>query len=124
MMLGYLSRERLSPDSQRITNPNQVKKSYTGGSWKVVGFGSAPKSFLLSPSPHRGTHYWVPSTKRLFGGQIVGQALVAAAKSVSEDVHVHSLHCYFVRPGKPTPSYPIPAQVAQQKNSGLEGWGW
>ncbi|PNI59812.1 ACOT8 isoform 10, partial [Pan troglodytes] len=44
----------------------------------------------------RGRHYWVPA-KRLFGGQIVGQALVAAAKSVSEDVHVHSLHCYFVR---------------------------
>ncbi|KAF3824945.1 hypothetical protein GH733_010279, partial [Mirounga leonina] len=47
----------------------------------------------------RGRHYWVPTTQRLFGGQIVGQALVAAAKSVSEDVHVHSLHCYFVRAG-------------------------
>uniref|UniRef100_A0A452R3F1 Acyl-CoA thioesterase 8 n=1 Tax=Ursus americanus TaxID=9643 RepID=A0A452R3F1_URSAM len=45
----------------------------------------------------RGRHYWVPTTQRLFGGQIVGQALVAAAKSVSEDIHVHSLHCYFVR---------------------------
>ena len=124
-MLGYLSKEKdLSKDSQSITNPNQVKKSCTGGSLKVIGFGSAPKSFLLSPSPHRGRHYWVPSTQRLFGGQIVGQALVAAAKSVSEDVHVHSLHCYFVRKGKPTPPYPTPAQVAQQKNSGLEGWGW
>ncbi|KAK7827817.1 hypothetical protein U0070_019641 [Myodes glareolus] len=49
----------------------------------------------------RGRHYWVPTTQRLFGGQIVGQALVAAAKSVSEDVHVHSLHCYFVRAGDP-----------------------
>jgi len=47
----------------------------------------------------RGRHYWVPTSQRLFGGQIVGQALVAAAKSVSEDVHVHSLHCYFVRAG-------------------------
>lgn len=33
----------------------------------------------------------------------MGQALVAAAKSVSEDVHVHSLHCYFVRAGKLSP---------------------
>ncbi|XP_028380283.2 acyl-coenzyme A thioesterase 8 isoform X2 [Phyllostomus discolor] len=49
----------------------------------------------------RGRHYWVPITKRLFGGQIIGQALVAAAKSVSEDDHVHSLHCYFVRAGDP-----------------------
>ncbi|XP_037020515.2 acyl-coenzyme A thioesterase 8 isoform X2 [Artibeus jamaicensis] len=49
----------------------------------------------------RGRHYWVPISKRLFGGQIIGQALVAAAKSVSEDIHVHSLHCYFVRAGDP-----------------------
>ncbi|KAG8446539.1 hypothetical protein GDO86_014118 [Hymenochirus boettgeri] len=49
----------------------------------------------------RGSHYWVPKTQRLFGGQIVGQALVAAASSVSEDVYVHSLHCYFVRAGDP-----------------------
>lgn len=81
---------------------------------RFLGFGLAPKSFLLFPSPYRGRHYWVPSTQRLFGGQIVGQALVAAAKSVSEDVHVHSLHCYFVRTGKPPPPYPTPALVAQQ----------
>lgn len=48
----------------------------------------------------RGTHHWVPRTQRLFGGQIVGQALVAAAKSVSDNLFVHSLHCYFVRAGK------------------------
>lgn len=48
----------------------------------------------------RGTHHWVPRTQRLFGGQIVGQALVAAAKSVSDNHYAHSLHCYFVRAGK------------------------
>lgn len=41
----------------------------------------------------------------------MGQALVAAAKSVSEDVHVHSLHCYFVRAGK-APS-PMPALLGR-----------
>uniref|UniRef100_A0A2K5PAI8 Acyl-CoA thioesterase-like N-terminal HotDog domain-containing protein n=1 Tax=Cebus imitator TaxID=2715852 RepID=A0A2K5PAI8_CEBIM len=56
---------------------------------------------LLDKDLFRGRHYWVPASKRLFGGQIVGQALVAAAKSVSEDVHMHSLHCYFVRAGDP-----------------------
>lgn len=76
----------------------------------ITGFGPAPKSFLLSPSPHRGRNYWAPTTRRLFGGQIVGQALVAAAKSVSEDVHMHSLHCYFVREGKPPPPCPEPSQ--------------
>ncbi|KAJ1076354.1 PREDICTED: acyl-coenzyme A thioesterase 8 [Capra hircus] len=61
----------------------------------------------------RGTHYWVPSTQRLFGGQIVGQALVAAAKSVSEDVHVHSVHCYFVRTGDP--KVPVLYQVERTR---------
>ncbi len=48
----------------------------------------------------RGLHHWVPRTQRLFGGQIIGQALVAAAKSVSDNLFAHSLHCYFVRAGK------------------------
>nr|XP_060627784.1 acyl-coenzyme A thioesterase 8 [Anolis sagrei ordinatus] len=61
----------------------------------------------------RGRHYWVPVTKRLFGGQIVGQALVAAAKAVSDDVHVHSLHCYFVRAGDPT--VPVLYQVERTR---------
>jgi len=50
--------------------------------------------------PPRGTHHWVPRSQRLFGGQIVGQALVAAAKSVGDNLFAHSLHCYFVRAGK------------------------
>ncbi|XP_034497647.1 acyl-coenzyme A thioesterase 8 isoform X2 [Ailuropoda melanoleuca] len=61
----------------------------------------------------RGRHYWVPTTQRLFGGQIVGQALVAAAKSVSEDIHVHSLHCYFVRAGDP--KVPVLYQVERTR---------
>ncbi|XP_053901355.1 acyl-coenzyme A thioesterase 8 [Malaclemys terrapin pileata] len=61
----------------------------------------------------RGRHYWVPVTRRLFGGQIVGQALVAAAKAVSEDVHAHSLHCYFVRAGDPT--VPVLYQVERTR---------
>ncbi|XP_006091444.1 acyl-coenzyme A thioesterase 8 [Myotis lucifugus] len=61
----------------------------------------------------RGRHYWIPTTKRLFGGQIVGQALVAAAKSVSEDIQVHSLHCYFVRAGDP--KVPVLYQVERTR---------
>lgn len=55
---------------------------------------------IVCPFLLRGTHHWVPRTQRLFGGQIIGQALVAAAKSVSDNVYAHSLHCYFVRAGK------------------------
>ena len=38
--------------------------------------------------------------QRVFGGQVAGQALVAAGRTV-EHGHVHSLHCYFLRPGDP-----------------------
>jgi acyl-CoA thioesterase-2 len=35
----------------------------------------------------------------LYGGQIVAQGLRAAATTVEERFHVHSLHAYFIRPG-------------------------
>jgi acyl-CoA thioesterase II len=41
--------------------------------------------------------------QRVFGGQVAGQALVAAARTlVDPDRMVHSLHAYFLRPGDPT----------------------
>ncbi|HEX5540556.1 MAG TPA: acyl-CoA thioesterase II [Micromonospora sp.] len=39
---------------------------------------------------------------RVYGGQVAGQALVAAGRTVAPDRAVHSLHGYFVRPGDPT----------------------
>ena len=36
---------------------------------------------------------------RVYGGQVLGQALSAAEQTVSEDRAVHSLHAYFLRPG-------------------------
>ena len=41
--------------------------------------------------------------QRVFGGQVAGQALVAAARTIDERSRlVHSLHAYFLRPGDPT----------------------
>ena len=40
------------------------------------------------------------SGKRVFGGQVLGQALTAASRTV-EDRVVHSLHAYFLRAGDP-----------------------
>lgn len=37
--------------------------------------------------------------RSLFGGQVLGQAVVAAAKTVAKDRLIHSLHAYFLRPG-------------------------
>jgi acyl-CoA thioesterase-2 len=36
---------------------------------------------------------------RVYGGQVVAQALRAASTTVDEDHHVHSLHAYFIRGG-------------------------
>jgi acyl-CoA thioesterase II len=40
--------------------------------------------------------------QRVFGGQVAGQALVAAGRTVPADRPVHSLHAYFIRPGDPS----------------------
>ena len=44
--------------------------------------------------------------QRVFGGQVAGQALVAAGRTVADSGApyraVHSLHAYFLRPGDPT----------------------
>ncbi|MGQ0824048.1 MAG: acyl-CoA thioesterase II [Actinomycetota bacterium] len=45
----------------------------------------------LSPDENR---------QRVFGGQVAGQALIAAGRTVSRG-DVHSLHAYFLRPGDP-----------------------
>jgi acyl-CoA thioesterase-2 len=37
----------------------------------------------------------------VFGGQVLGQALVAAGRTVDGDRLAHSLHAYFLRPGDP-----------------------
>ena len=47
--------------------------------------------------------------QRVFGGQVAGQALVAAGRTVDPERAVHSLHAYFLRPGDPT--VPILYQV-------------
>ena len=47
--------------------------------------------------------------QRVYGGQVAGQALVAAGRTVDPERLVHSLHGYFVRPGDP--AEPIEYQV-------------
>ncbi|HEY9476343.1 MAG TPA: acyl-CoA thioesterase II [Mycobacteriales bacterium] len=49
----------------------------------------------------RGTSPKV-ALQRVFGGQVAGQALVAAGRTVPVERRVHSLHAYFLRPGDPS----------------------
>jgi len=40
--------------------------------------------------------------ERVFGGQVLAQSMVAAARTVDEGRPIHSLHGYFLRPGDPS----------------------
>ncbi|UGY94666.1 acyl-CoA thioesterase [Streptomyces gobiensis] len=52
--------------------------------------------------------------QRVFGGQVAGQALVAAGRTTDGKRPVHSLHAYFLRPG--VPGVPIVYQVERVRD--------
>ena len=45
--------------------------------------------------------------QRVYGGQVIGQALVAASRTVTPERHAHSLHGYFLRPGDTSRADPV-----------------
>ena len=54
-----------------------------------------------------------PGHHRVFGGQVLGQALTAACATV-EHRNVHSLHAYFLRAGDP--DHPIVYEVDRSRD--------
>lgn len=48
-----------------------------------------------------GRSHSMPSG-RIYGGQVLGQTIIAAERTMSEDRAVHSMHGYFLRPGDAT----------------------
>ena len=38
--------------------------------------------------------------QRVFGGQVLAQSLMASSRTVAEDRRLHSMHAYFIRPGR------------------------
>ena len=52
----------------------------------------------LDENRFQGKSLWMPHG-RVFGGQVMAQALAAATKTVDASRPVHSLHGYFLRPG-------------------------
>jgi acyl-CoA thioesterase-2 len=51
---------------------------------------------------------------RVYGGQVVAQALMAASKTVEDGRLCHSVHCYFIRPGDP--GHPIIYRVERDRD--------
>ena len=58
----------------------------------------------------------VEGWKRVYGGQVLGQALVAAVRTVPEDRFVHSMHAYFLLGGDP--AAPIVYDVERIRDGG------
>jgi len=59
---------------------------------------------LLDLEPIERNHYRATGPnegwQRVYGGQVIGQALVAASRTVEPGRNAHSLHGYFLRPGE------------------------
>jgi len=55
-----------------------------------------------------------PGWTRVYGGQVVAQALMAASRTVGDDRLAHSLHAYFLRPGDP--ATPIVYRVTRERD--------
>eukprot|EP01117_Protostelium_nocturnum_P003840 TRINITY_DN15108_c0_g1_i1.p1 TRINITY_DN15108_c0_g1~~TRINITY_DN15108_c0_g1_i1.p1 ORF type:complete len:367 (-),score=114.98 TRINITY_DN15108_c0_g1_i1:43-1143(-) len=59
---------------------------------------------------YRSLRLWIPAGARgVFGGQVIAQATLSAAKTVPENLKLHSLHSYFINAGDP--NLPILYQV-------------
>ncbi len=50
----------------------------------------------------RGNTHQAGWERRVFGGQVICQALIAASRTVDPARPAHSLHAYFLRPGDPS----------------------
>lgn len=62
----------------------------------VIDSGARTRDDILTGPPMPTPH------GRAFGGQVLGQALAAAATTLPEEREIHSMHAYFLRPGDST----------------------
>jgi acyl-CoA thioesterase-2 len=57
-----------------------------------------------------------PNPRRIYGGQLVAQSLLAAGRTVAPGWLAHSLHTYFINPGDP--DKPVRLQVERRRDGG------
>ncbi|KAF9984635.1 Acyl-CoA thioesterase 8 [Modicella reniformis] len=93
------------------TLPSSVTPGNTSSATQINADGSSNNTIIetmlnleeIDKDLYRSKKLWVPMGARgVFGGNLVGQALVAAMNTVSTEFSVHSLHSYFLLPGDPT----------------------
>lgn len=76
---------------------------------EILDLETLEQNLFRGRSPQEG---W----QRVFGGQVIGQALVAATRTAPLDRPCHSLHGYFMRPGDP--AVPIIYEVDRLRDGG------
>lgn len=73
------------------------------GAESLTGLRRPPVGEILSlrqvgPDAFQGLSH--TRSRRIYGGQTLGQALVAAGRTVEREHHPHSLHGHFIHPGR------------------------
>ncbi|MCH9765825.1 MAG: acyl-CoA thioesterase II [Alphaproteobacteria bacterium] len=88
---------------------NQEPKQPVEGLLKLLDLETLEENLFRGVSPDIG---W----QRVYGGQVLGQALVAASRTVPSPRTAHSLHAYFLIGGDPT--IPIVYDVERTRDGG------
>jgi acyl-CoA thioesterase II len=70
----------------------------------------------LSNTEFVGRTQWMPHG-RVFGGQVLAQALIAAMRTMVDDRAPHSLHSYFLRPGDITKQISFSVEILRDGRS-------
>jgi acyl-CoA thioesterase II len=89
--------------------PPKTKKSHSAlaGLLSILDLEPLEQNLFRGQSPKHG---W----QRVYGGQVLGQALVAAVRTVEEPRTAHSMHAYFLLGGDP--SHPIIYDVERTRD--------
>lgn len=70
----------------------------------------------LGPNEFVGRTQWMPHG-RVFGGQVLAQALMAAMRTMVDNRPPHSLHSYFLRPGDITKEIKFSVEILRDGRS-------
>lgn len=94
-----------APEATPVREPQVALDSLI----KLLDLEPIEQNLYRGISPNAG---W----QRVYGGQVLGQAMVAAMRTVAPDRIVHSAHAYFLLPGDP--QHPIIYEVERIRDGG------
>lgn len=97
------------PDLPRLVQPGERRLSALESLLAILDLEQIDDNLFRGTSPQDG---W----QRVYGGQVLGQALMAAVRLVEPGRTAHSLHAYFLLGGDP--KHPIVYEVERTRDGG------